>query len=274
MRDLTKDFTSLCDTVSRRGGVIAPAPRLQETSAAKRLSQDAAAIGQSIWATSQKLLELTRLARTSSPFGDPSARIDELTFLVKADLARAQQALTLLESNARASSSPPAGVMVQQLNTSLVEAGRDFTHALEARTESLKRLQERRARWGGAVRVGPVPQLRPDEEDDGGAAELAIAVPLVATDDLLLERHDQVRSLEGHIEEVRTMFRRLASVVVHQGEQISRLEDNVGEAEGHAQEGHRQLLRFLNTAVSERWLIAKVFGVLLLFLFLFIVFFV
>lgn len=195
---------------------------------------------------------------------------------MKADLIRVQSALAALEGTAGRAGAP-GEAMVAQLNGALVDASRQFTSAMHTRTESLKKAQERRARWGGATRAGPAPVLRPDRPDlgeDSAADELAIAVPQVAADDLLLERHDQVRQIERHIGEVQGMFRRLAEVVTSQGEQISRLEDTMTEVEGHALEGHRQLLRYLQGLASDRALVLKVFGLLLFFLFLFIVFFV
>lgn len=211
------------------------------------------------------------MARSASPFGDPGARIEELSLLVKAELGALSLRLTALEGQAQ-ELAPPA--LVAQLKGALVQASEQYTEALHVRTEGLKKQQERRQRWGGASRVG-APVLRPQEDaEDQGGDELAIAVPQVAADELLLERHDQVRALEQHIGEVQGMFRRLAEVVVRQGEQIGRLEDNLGEVEIHAQEGHRQLLRYLQGLGSDRALLLKVFGLLLFFLFVFVVFFV
>lgn len=213
------------------------------------------------------------MAQAQTPFGDPTARIEELTFHVKADMARIQGELQTLEGQAAARGGEHGSALVHTLQGRLLHATRTFASALQTRTENLRVQQQRRERLGTAQRSGPVPRFVPDMDDDED--EIAIAVPLLqAPDTLLLERSEQVRDIEQHMSDVQSIFRRLADLVAHQGEQITRIEDSLGEAEVHAGEAHRQLLTYLHSVASERWLIAKVFGVLLVFIFLFVLFFV
>lgn len=60
--------------------------------------------------------------------------------------------------------------------------------------------------------------------------------------------------------------------VHEQGEMAMRIDENVEDALGNVDAGQAQLLRYLNTISSNRWLILKVFFVLMLFLVFFLVF--
>ena len=53
----------------------------------------------------------------------------------------------------------------------------------------------------------------------------------------------------------------------------SRIDANVDEANQHIEGAHTELLKYLRSVTSNRWLIIKVFGVLIFFFLIFIVFF-
>lgn len=55
-----------------------------------------------------------------------------------------------------------------------------------------------------------------------------------------------------------------------QGEMAQRIDENVEEAVTNVDNAKAQLLKYLNGISSNRWLVMKVFGVLLVFLVLFI----
>lgn len=57
-----------------------------------------------------------------------------------------------------------------------------------------------------------------------------------------------------------------------QGEMAMRIDENVEDALGNVDAGQAQLLKYLNTISSNRWLIMKVFFVLMIFLVFFLVF--
>jgi syntaxin 5 len=63
-----------------------------------------------------------------------------------------------------------------------------------------------------------------------------------------------------------------SSQVHEQGEMAMRIDENVDDALVNVESGQAQLLKYLNTISSNRWLIMKVFFVLVLFLLFFIVF--
>lgn len=57
-----------------------------------------------------------------------------------------------------------------------------------------------------------------------------------------------------------------------QGEMAIRIDENVDETVSNVDAAQAQLLRYLNTISSNRWLFMKIFAVLVVFLVIFVVF--
>ncbi|CDI97111.1 syntaxin 5 [Echinococcus multilocularis] len=94
------------------------------------------------------------------------------------------------------------------------------------------------------------------------------------TDAYLAARHDTVRTIEHTIVELGEIFQQLATMVHEQEERVERIDANVEESLAAVESGHAELLRYLRSVSSNRWLMFKVFGVLLFFFVFFVVFFV
>ncbi|KAL5107025.1 Syntaxin-5 [Taenia crassiceps] len=90
----------------------------------------------------------------------------------------------------------------------------------------------------------------------------------------LAARHDTVRTIEHTIIELGEIFQQLATMVHEQEERVERIDANVEESVAAVESGHAELLRYLRSVSSNRWLMFKVFGILLLFFVFFVVFFV
>ena len=61
-------------------------------------------------------------------------------------------------------------------------------------------------------------------------------------------------------------------MVAEQGELAVRIDENVDEAVANVDNAQTHLLKYLNRISSNRWLIMKIFGVLISFLVFFVVF--
>ncbi|KAF7252198.1 hypothetical protein EG68_09173 [Paragonimus skrjabini miyazakii] len=94
------------------------------------------------------------------------------------------------------------------------------------------------------------------------------------TEAYLTSRADTMRSIEHTIVELGEIFQQLATMVHEQDESIQRIDMNVEEAATSIEAGHSELVRYLRSISSSRWLMIKVFGVLLVFFIIFVVFFV
>lgn len=84
------------------------------------------------------------------------------------------------------------------------------------------------------------------------------------------ERSSAVDTIEATINEVGNLFQQLASMVSEQGEQIQRIDQNVEDIDINIVGAQRELLKFYTRISSNRWLFLKVFGVLLVFFFLWV----
>ena len=85
------------------------------------------------------------------------------------------------------------------------------------------------------------------------------------------ERASAMQTVEQTIVELGTMFQQLATMIKEQEEQIHRIDANVDDVELNVSEAHSELLKYFQSVTSNRWLMIKVFGVLIIFFIVFIV---
>ena len=98
-----------------------------------------------------------------------------------------------------------------------------------------------------------------------------------------------MQSIEQTIIELGDIFTQLATMVRQQEELVDRyvaqrrrltgnerfffrIDANVNDAAHHIEGAHTELLKYLRSVTSNRWLIIKVFAVLIIFFLIFIVF--
>jgi syntaxin 5 len=61
-------------------------------------------------------------------------------------------------------------------------------------------------------------------------------------------------------------------LVAEQGEMITRIDSNVEHTSINIESAHLELLRYFNNISKNRWLMIKVFGVLIAFFVIFVIF--
>ena len=81
-----------------------------------------------------------------------------------------------------------------------------------------------------------------------------------------------MESIESSISQLGQIFSQLAHLVQEQGEMITRIDSNVEHTSINVEAAHTELLKYFNNISKNRWLIIKVFGVLMAFIVFFIVF--
>lgn len=116
---------------------------------------------------------------------------------------------------------------------------------------------------------------------DGGADEFqplmnAQTVQMIeqkdTTDQYLRSRAEAVQNIEQTIQELTQMYQRLATLVSLQNEVVVRIDDGMEHTLENVKAGHSELLKYFDNVSSNRWLILKVFALLILFAIFFIVF--
>jgi hypothetical protein len=97
---------------------------------------------------------------------------------------------------------------------------------------------------------------------------------LMMQDRMIASRSEAVLSIERTMVELQGIFRQLAGMVVEQGEMITRIDQDIAQTQVNVDTARDQLLRYLQSVSSNRWLALKLFLVLIFFVVIFIVFFV
>lgn len=256
-------------------------------------------IGKNIGSTYTKLEKLTLLAKRKSLFDDRPTEIQELTYIIKEDLNSLNQQIAKLQEvarnqrqshqNGRHLLSHSSSVVVG-LQSKLASMSTEFKQVLEVRTENLKQQKSRQDHFS----LGPVSSSLPPSAISGhhqGSVLLAEEVsvdmeahsPLLPvaqkqamiydeTDSYLESRAETMQNIESTVVELGGIFQQLAHMVKEQEEMVERIDANVQDAELNVEAAHNEIIRYFQSITSNRWLMIKIFAVLIFFFLFFVIF--
>ncbi|CAM6029192.1 unnamed protein product [Sphagnum balticum] len=91
-------------------------------------------------------------------------------------------------------------------------------------------------------------------------------------DSYMQNRAEALQNVESTIVELSNIFSQLATMVAQQGETAIRIDENMDDTLANVEGAQGQLLKYLNSISSNRWLIIKIFFVLVTFLLVFVLF--
>jgi syntaxin 5 len=103
--------------------------------------------------------------------------------------------------------------------------------------------------------------------------ETGLQTQLIPDQSYLRDRADAMSTVEANIVELGTIFNKLAVMVSEHREMVQRVEDNVEDANMNLTMSMNVLTDTLTSLKTNRALMAKIFGVLVLFIIAFIIFF-
>ncbi|KAF4373122.1 hypothetical protein CsatB_008469 [Cannabis sativa] len=95
-------------------------------------------------------------------------------------------------------------------------------------------------------------------------------VPL--QDTYMQSRAEALQNVESTIHELSNIFNQLATLVSQQGEIAIRIDENMDDSLANVEGAQGALLKYLNSISSNRWLMIKIFFVLIFFLMVFLFF--
>ncbi|KAL9440153.1 hypothetical protein AB3S75_018919 [Citrus x aurantiifolia] len=95
-------------------------------------------------------------------------------------------------------------------------------------------------------------------------------VPL--QDSYMQSRAEALQNVESTIHELGNIFNQLATLVSQQGEIAIRIDENMDDTLANVEGAQGALLKYLNSISSNRWLMIKIFFVLIFFLMIFLFF--
>ncbi|KAF3787949.1 Syntaxin [Nymphaea thermarum] len=325
-RDRTSEFLSLSESLARTESRPGPStvdplrskPDSSSSASARRseFNKKASRVGLGIHETSQKIARLTKLAKSSSMFNDPTLEIQELTALIKSDIDALSLAVSELQAlqnfevsdrDLSKDSIVHSTTICDDLKSRLMGTTKQFKDVLTARTENLKAhesrrqifsantSQENRVTQHSSIVAEPPPwssSLGPSTLSSGGVSNgsqlrrrlgsdvapshsmevqmLQQTVP--RQDNYMQSREVALQNVESTISELGSIFTQLATMVAQQGELAIRIDDNMEETLSNVEGARSALLRHLNRVSSNRWLMIKIFAVLIFFMLLFVFF--
>lgn len=308
-RDRTLEFSTAAKSLQMRlSGPAGPVRKTAAVAEALQFNQMAKRIGRELSETCAKLEKLTVLGKSSSLFNDRAGEMEELTQAVKTDIGLLNKQIGTLQEYVKSrrlgpnSSGQHSSRVVVGLQSKLAHVSQDFKSVLEARTETMKAQQTRREKFSGAGastvpaslpasmsqgRLGSV--LMAAEEDEARQRNGAVSLDMDAMEGARRAQQSQLQlvdqqesyvsaraeamdDIQSSIVELGSIFRQLASLVQEQGETVQRIDQRVDETALNIDAAHTELLKYFQNISKNRWLFVKVFGVLIVFFIVFVVF--
>ncbi|KAG0225576.1 t-SNARE [Mortierella sp. GBAus27b] len=259
----------------------------------------ASLINKDIIATAGKLQKLARLAKRKTLFDDKPVEISELIYIIKQDIAKLNKQIAQLQLYLREQVSKAiAGKQVQEHNANVVLMLQSrlavqtsgFKDVLEIRTENMKATKDRREQFMFTAQQQtstftsdsplynfdrrPTPSTTPAND----VLSLNLTTPsqtlqqqqqqeqaqLVDSSTQYLEsRSTAIESIESTLQELGGIFQQLAQMVSEQRDMVQRIDANTEDIEANVAGAQTELLKYYKYVSSNRWLMVKVFAVLI-----------
>ncbi|RKO94426.1 t-SNARE [Blyttiomyces helicus] len=88
--------------------------------------------------------------------------------------------------------------------------------------------------------------------------------------EIIESRSQAIESIESTIAELGQIYQNFATMIASQREMVQRIDENVLDVEVNVTGAHTQLLKYYQNISSNRWLMVKVFSVILVFFLMFV----
>lgn len=233
------------------------------------------------------------VAKRRTLFDDRPVEINELTFVIKQDLSSLNQQIGGLQALSK-QQHPKADQegehnknVVYLLQGKLTDVSANFKDVLEARTKNIQASRSRTENFISSVSQHAQPSLQQSASPLYGTPNRTSPAPGGGSDTLSLnpvndqqmmmmeeaqptnvyiqQRGEAIEAIEKTISELGGIFGQLATMVSEQSEMIQRIDANTEDVVDNVEGAQRELLKYWSRVSSNRWLIAKMFGVLMIF---------
>ncbi|KAG2616747.1 syntaxin-32-like [Panicum virgatum] len=300
-RDRTREFRG---AYGAAGGSPGPGPLV-----VSEFRRRAAGVGHGINEASRKIAHLAQLAKSTSVFDDPTAGIQNLTAAVNKNITALKAAVLDLQILIKSQSeggkisqdaANHSTVIVDILKESLTNTTKEFNEVLTTRAKILRVHQDRRNFFSlSASGDGSNPSVKQGQPSESIACapwavnsasnslfqrqrnrgDISCSSGQQQQQQLAVQQHNYIQSRAGAIQNVESttneltqIFRQLATMVSQQGEVAIRIDENMDDTLVNVEGAQEQLLKHLNNISSNRWLMSKIFIVLIIFLLIFVLF--
>jgi syntaxin 5 len=171
------------------------------------------------------------------------------------------------------------------LQEKLTDVSVNFKDVLEARTKNVQASRSRTENFISSVSQHTQPAVQQSASPLYGTPKTGTPTPGAdllsvepASDHQLLvmeegqhsnayiqQRGQAIEAIEKTISELGSIFGQLATMVQEQGEMVERIDANTEDVVDNVEGAQRELLKYWSRVSGNRWLIAKMFGVLMIF---------
>ncbi|TSL04291.1 Syntaxin-5 [Bagarius yarrelli] len=293
-RDRTTEFQSVCKSLQgRQNGAQGLKPVHNVVRQRSDFMLVAKRIGRDLSNTFAKLEKLTILAKRKSLFDDKGVEIDELTYIVKQDINSLNKQIAQLQELVRSKNShnsrhlqTHSNTVVVSLQSKLASMSSDFKSVLEVRTENLKQQRSRQEQFSQSP--ASTSSFHNSSfnnsvlmQDNSRKADISIDMDLRSSQQMLLldeknsfieDRANTMQNIETTIVELGSIFQQLAHMVKEQEETVHRIDSNVEDTQLNVEFAHTEILKYFQSVSNNRWLLIKIFLILIVFFFIFVVF--
>ncbi|CAF4234015.1 unnamed protein product [Adineta steineri] len=259
---------------------------------------------------SQILLKLEQLAiitKQSSLFNDKTMEIDDLSQSINQDITNSNLHIGLLqqyiENTAQFKSEDSKThntLVVSTLRSNITTMSNGFKAIRDAQIQNMKKQKTRRDNFSRSTVAlsltapSSVTNSKTNQpsilfrDDNQSAHEDATIISMDSEqrfhsplkqqmqkiDEADMEyRLQTMQRIEQTIVEVGDSLTQLATIIHEQKESIEKIDINVNQATNRVEDAHRELSGYYDSMKSSRWLIIKVFAVLIIFFLIFLIFF-
>ncbi|RHZ75722.1 hypothetical protein Glove_212g50 [Diversispora epigaea] len=252
----------------------------------------AGAIGNDINIMATKLQKLTKLAKRKTLFDDRPVEISELTYIIKQDIAKLNKQIALLQQYVRdhkknnTQANEHSSNVVVMLQSKLANTSMNFKDVLEIRTQNMKASKDRREQFmfsnnqQANITEANSPLYNTQKRNEQNNKDfLALDMSTGQAQQLqLMERQDNyiesrataIESIESTIAELGNIFQQLAQMVSEQRETVQRIDANTDDIQMHVEGAQKELLKYYASISSNRWLLIKIFAVIIFFFLVFV----
>jgi syntaxin 5 len=231
------------------------------------------------------------VAKRKTLFDDRPVEINELTFIIKQDLSSLNQQISSLQTLSR-TQHPKADQegehnknVVFMLQGKLTDVSSNFKDVLEVRTKNIQASRSRTENFVTSVSAHTAPSISqsasplystPTRGSPAPGQDMLTLNPVGDQQLLMMEeaqpqnayisqRGEAIEAIERTIQELGGIFGQLAQMVSEQSEMIQRIDANTEDVVDNVQGAQRELLKYWSRVSGNRWLVAKMFGVLMIF---------
>lgn len=301
-RDRTNEFMSTVKSMQSRqvGNGVVPSRNTKALHQRSEFMMFAKRIGKDISNTFAKLEKLTILAKRKSLFDDKPVEIQELTYIIKQDIGSLNKQIAQLQELVKAQKNQNgrhthshSNTVVVALQSKLANMSNEFKSVLEVRTENLKHQKTRREQFSQSPVSASMPPSALSghtgsvllQDEAASSPDVAINMDSVdrdryqqqlqlidENDSYIQSRANTMQSIEQTIVELGSIFTQLANMVKEQEEMVQRIDSNVEDSHMNVEAAHGEILKYFQSVTSNRWLMVKIFGVLIFFFVIFVVF--